>query len=73
MHALRRYRKEHKLSLAALAALVGTSKATLHRLETGKYMDTADLVLLRKLVAFTGIPAKDLHCGLAELVRTNRK
>lgn len=69
MHALRHYRKQNGLSLEALANKVGTSKATLCRLETDKGMGTADVALLRKLVTETGIPAEQLHSGLAALLK----
>jgi transcriptional regulator with XRE-family HTH domain len=49
LHPLRAYRQRIGESLAALAERVGTSKATLSRIETGK--QNASLTLIAKLKA----------------------
>jgi transcriptional regulator with XRE-family HTH domain len=51
LHPLRAYRLRIGESLAALAHRVGTSKATLSRIETGK--QNASLTLIAKLKAET--------------------
>lgn len=43
-HPLRRYREKHDLSQAALAALLGTTKVTVSRLETGRRSASGDLL-----------------------------
>ena len=51
-HPLRRFRSAHNLSLDAFAALVGASKATISRIETGKASLSADL--MRRIAVATG-------------------
>jgi transcriptional regulator with XRE-family HTH domain len=48
VHMLRVYRQQNKLSLAAVAAAVGVSKATIGRIEQG--LQTPSLELMFRLV-----------------------
>jgi transcriptional regulator with XRE-family HTH domain len=50
-HPLTRYRQRHGLTLAAFATLVGTTKGTISRIETGTREPA--MSLLRQIVAAT--------------------
>jgi transcriptional regulator with XRE-family HTH domain len=50
-HPLTRYRQRHGLTLAAFAKLVGTTKGTISRIETGTREPAVSL--LRQIVAAT--------------------
>jgi transcriptional regulator with XRE-family HTH domain len=58
------------LKQEVLADRIGTTKANLSRIETGK--QTVSEALLPKLVAETGIPARVLRPDLAKLFATPR-
>lgn len=58
------------LKLEVLANRIGTTKANLSRIETGKQVVSE--ALLPKLVAETGIPADVLRPDLAELFASPR-
>jgi DNA-binding XRE family transcriptional regulator len=64
-HPLCRYRGQRKISLKNLAAKVGTTHATLSRLESGK--QTPRVGLVRRLSSVTGIPAAAFLPDLAKL------
>lgn len=51
-HPLRTYRAEHALSIDALADMVGVSKSTISRVETGE--QAPSVALIRRLVFATG-------------------
>lgn len=73
-HPVRAYRmgKAPRVRLEDLAERIGTTKANLSRIETGKQLLTADTELLPKLVAETGIPAAMLRPDLAKLFERRR-
>jgi transcriptional regulator with XRE-family HTH domain len=50
-HALTRYRKARGLTIDALAAKIGTSKATISRLEGG--LQDPSFALVRRIIAET--------------------
>lgn len=51
-HALTKYREDAGLSKAKLAALAGTTRQTIHRIEAGE--QTPSLALVRRLLNVTG-------------------
>lgn len=51
-HALRLYRIKHQISLEQLAVIVGTTRATLSRVETGTQQPS--MALLKKIIMATG-------------------
>lgn len=65
-HPIREYRARAGISLDALAKRVGTSKATLSRVEAGK--QPVSQKLLPKIAEETGIPRRDLRPDLVELL-----
>ena len=56
-HPARRYRKEHGLTVQALANIVGVSKVTVSRIENG--LQTPSLALVQRFVDRTGLRAED--------------
>ena len=68
-HPLRTYRQDRKLSLDALAKLVGTSKATLWRVERG--VDRPSVDLIQRLIVATGGAVDANALVAAAPVRTN--
>jgi len=72
LHPVRAYRMNAKppLKLAALARRIGTTKANLSRIESGKQQPSPELC--RKLIAATGISADRLRPDLAALFRAPR-
>lgn len=64
-HPLRVYRDSVDLSLAALAAQAGTSKATLSRFENGK--QTISVELSERLSTITGISPRKLRPDIVDL------
>jgi len=67
LHPLRAYRlgQDPTITLEDLADRLGTTKASLSRIESGKQQLSEEL--LRKLVAETGISASALRPDLAKL------
>jgi DNA-binding transcriptional regulator YdaS (Cro superfamily) len=65
-HPIRQYRARNKVPLCVLAAQIGVTHATLSRIETGK--KKLRPVLLPKITAITGIPARELRPDLADLL-----
>lgn len=72
VHPVRAYRlaKKPHVKLEDLAERVGTTKANLSRIETGKQKLSEDL--LPKLMAETGISADKLRPDLAKLFKSTR-
>lgn len=66
-HPLRRYRKDHELSLEQLASNVGATAATISRIETGRQKPGIDL--LQRLRDETKIPVEQLRPDLAEAMK----
>lgn len=64
LHPLRRYRRDNGLSLDHLAALVGTTGATLSRIEARRQNASHDLLI--RLSAETGISIDELVRAGAE-------
>lgn len=62
-HPLRRYREKRELSQAALAALLGTTKVTVSRIETGTRSASGDL--MKRINEVTGgeVTPNDLLLG----------
>lgn len=60
-HPLRRYRRDAGLTLEALSARLGISKASLSRVETGR--QTPSLALLQRITAATdgAVTANDFY------------
>jgi transcriptional regulator with XRE-family HTH domain len=73
VHPVRAYRLRQNppVTLEDLAGRLGTTKANLSRIETGKQILSEGL--LPKLVAETGIPAKSLRPDLAKLFGAARE
>lgn len=65
MNALRQFRATENLTLAALAARIGVTKATVSRWERGERKIDENLIAV--VAAETGIPAATLRPDLAAL------
>ncbi|WP_373874683.1 helix-turn-helix transcriptional regulator [Methylobacterium iners] len=67
-HPLREYREAESLSLDAIAALVGRSKASISRIETGDQQPSPELA--RAIRDVTGIPLWKLRPDLWDAPET---
>jgi transcriptional regulator with XRE-family HTH domain len=68
-HPLTLYRQRHKLTLAAFAALAGTTQATISRIEGGTRLPRQ--AMLRRLVEATGreVTADDIMLWVPDAPR----